>query len=153
MGLILENAAMAYVNMGRWVADCPAMCGGAVELEPKQTALPCGTCGALSVVVWPPDADGIWMALSVRPLPRTRNWFPKDHDLAVRSGTPHGQTVDDLRRETREYMGEETSPFWSETVDNGNEPKKRDCPDCVADIPHAEHWQGLKAQDRGIGRL
>lgn len=148
MGLIATNTAVAYVNFGRWVADCPTSCGSAWELQPGEMIVQCSECRNIAPVQWPPWADEIWAALMERPLPRTRNWFPKDHPLAIASGSTHGETPDELLRQTREYMGEQISPFWSETFDNGD-PKQRDCDDCVKDIPHETHWSGLKKQDLG----
>lgn len=103
--LIKPAQARAYVNQGRWVADCPQLCGGALALAPAQTAFPCPECRAITAVEWPDDVDAIWEALAKRPVPNTRNWFPPDHHLAVRAGCPHGQSVKDLDGETYEHLG------------------------------------------------
>ncbi len=103
--LILPAKALAYVNFGRWVADCPQNCGSALELRPGMTMFPCPECKVVSEVEWPADADGIWEALGERPAPRNRNWFPRGHELAIRAGVPHGQTVKQLREETAEHIG------------------------------------------------
>jgi membrane-associated phospholipid phosphatase len=97
---LLTTRARAYVNYGRWIAECPHECGSALKLEPGQTFFHCSECGAISSVEWPDNADEIWEALSARPMPRTRNWFPSGHSLALRAGCPHGQTVAELRQET-----------------------------------------------------
>lgn len=149
MGLVATNTAIAYINFARWVANCPRDCGNAWELKPGENMVQCGECGNICPVQWPPFADDLWEALQERPLPRTRNWFPAGHPLAIASQSTHGETADELRRETRMHTGEETSPFWSENHDNG-EPKQRDCQDCVDDKPHAAHWAGLKEQDKGM---
>lgn len=153
MALILTNTALAYINFNRWVADCPTGCGSAFGLQPHEQIVQCTECGNICPVQWPPDADELWEALMERPLPRTRNWFPKDHPLAVASGSTHGETAEGLRKEAREYMAEEISPFWSETFDGDGDPKQRDCPDCVADTPHTTHWASIRQQDRGIEGL
>lgn len=101
---LLTNKARAYCNWGRWIADCPADCGGALALEPGQAVFHCPECHQLSETEWPKDPDGIWEALSERPVPNTRNWFPEGHTLALRAGCPHGQTVAQLNDETEENM-------------------------------------------------
>ena len=89
--------ATAYVNHGRWVADCPtAYCAGAVVLY-RDTFL-CGNClnaecgYRYRLVTWPMDKGGIEEALSERFLPETANWQP-------------GETTDRLRSENAAYMG------------------------------------------------
>ena len=93
----------AYVNHSRWVADCgQPYCNGAEMLEPRQAQIHCSNCHWEGMVQWPPDADAIWGVLSLRPVPQTRNWFPSGHELALRSGVVHGQTVADLIAENAE---------------------------------------------------
>lgn len=101
--------ARAYMNWGRWVADCPRPgCTYAFRLEPGQQTYTCRTargegCGAEAPIEWPPDADQIEQVLQRRPLEQTRNWLPAGHELAVISGAPHGQTVADLLAENEEH--------------------------------------------------
>lgn len=106
MTLIKSQMARAYVNYGRWVADCPTGCGSALALINEDGDLmhvyACIECHALSTVDWPANAEEIWEALQERPYPRVRNWFPASHELALRTGLPHGQTPNDLREEARE---------------------------------------------------
>jgi hypothetical protein len=97
--------AIAYVNWGRWVSDCPAGCGSAQRLEPGQDVFTCAECGQLALIAWPADADRIWFALTARILPRNRNWFPAGHPLALAANCPHGQGVDDLMAESFEHEG------------------------------------------------
>lgn len=89
-----------YVNWGRWIADCPMQCGGALELEDGQVVMACRECRTISQIEWPKNADAIWEALSERTVPKTRNWFPEGHSLALRAGCAHGQSVGELREET-----------------------------------------------------
>ena len=76
-------AAVAYVNHGRWVADCPFGCGGA-ELAREEwficrECLNYGHAGARLPLVWPDDEDirAIEAALVVRPV-LNRNWCPNE---------------------------------------------------------------------------
>ncbi len=96
--------AQAYVNFGRWVADCPLECGNALLVEPGQGSFFCqppGGCGHIGTLVWDANYAEIWRALEERQMPKTRNWFPKDHPLALKAGCPSGQTVEELREEAR----------------------------------------------------
>lgn len=102
----MDYVAEAYVNHGKWVALCPRKdCFGAQKLEARQGTVQCRNCLLLSNVRWPADADAIWDALMVRPVPETRNWMPADHPWALMHRLPHGQTVAQLRDETAEHMG------------------------------------------------
>ncbi len=105
---LVTSKARAYVNFGRWIADCPLGCGGAQQLEANQSSFFCNPpsgCGHITTVEWPQDPQGIWDALVERQMPKTRNWFPKDHELALRANCAHGQSVTELRAETSENEG------------------------------------------------
>lgn len=102
MTTLITNKARAYVNFGRWVSDCPMNCGSAMQLEAGQAVFQCVECKYLSDIEWPDNADEIWVTLSKRPANKFRNWFPKDHELAIRSHCPHGQSVKDLEEENQE---------------------------------------------------
>ena len=101
--------ARAFMNWGRWVADCPREgCTYAFALEHGQARYVCRNkagegCGMDAPIEWPPDAEQIEQALNRRPLEQTRNWYPLEHDVAVRGGAPHGQTVADLLAENEMY--------------------------------------------------
>lgn len=89
--------AVAYVNHGRWVADCPsAYCNGAMAVTPGVPFL-CGACLNVEVgsqyrmVEWPQARGAIEEALSERPLPEVMNWYP-------------GETVKNLRDEAAARM-------------------------------------------------
>lgn len=92
--------ALACVNWGRWLAECPGGCGSAEPLEPGQSIFRCSNCKHITQVTWPDDPAGIWRALGMRVLKHRRNWYPKGHQLAVMAGLPHGQSVADLMAET-----------------------------------------------------
>lgn len=113
---LLEGKARAYVYAGDWVADCPRACGNVEHLyarinrsdphSPRMVQLPefyCSYCQATAPIEWPPDMAEIMAVLVLRPVPHTRNWYPKDHETAVRFRVPHGQSVDDLRAENVEH--------------------------------------------------
>lgn len=109
----VKSPALAYVNRGVWVADCPAGCGSALSLQPKETTYVCGVvedgelrggCGGCAGVAWPADAVWIWDALMRRPNPLTRNWAPAGHRQALVTGHPAGQSVADLTAETYLHM-------------------------------------------------
>lgn len=119
MAIQATNTAWAYVNHGRWVAECPVDCGGAVSLEPNQPLMHCTECKNIAPVQWPSEAQEIWDALSERPIPRTRNWFPKGHTLALRAHCPSGETAAELQFETKAHAEEGTSQFWSTNYDKG----------------------------------
>lgn len=105
MTLLTTAQARAYVNFGRWIADCPLGCGNAYALQPNQPQFFCQLphgCGHIASIEWPSNPDEIWEALQERRMPKTRNWFPQSHELALRSNSPHGQSVIELREETRE---------------------------------------------------
>ena len=106
--------ARAYVYSGDWVADCPrAGCGNVEHLQrpsrmngPRDVPVPfylCSHCGAQAPISWPDDRLGIYAVLSRRPVPHNRNWYPKDHPVAVAFRLPHGQSVRDLESENEEH--------------------------------------------------
>lgn len=89
------EAVVAYVNHGRWVADCPdPACAGAELVDPAEPLFYCLSCynaavgGAWRPVRFPPRSarQAIEQALLERARPERRNWYP-------------GETVEDLRRE------------------------------------------------------
>ena len=96
--------ALAYVNHGRWIADCTRPhCNNAEKLEPRQAMFHCVNCHQIAPVTWPADADEIREVLDRRPVPQTRNWAPAGHRQALACGVPDGQTVADLLAENDEY--------------------------------------------------
>ncbi|OII61218.1 hypothetical protein BJP40_06740 [Streptomyces sp. CC53] len=101
---LITGRARARMYWGNWIADCPGNCGCALRLKPAQASFPCPECKLISEVEWPSNADEIYQVLLKRPAPRNRNWFPAGHELALRAGCPHGQSVADLEAETAEHM-------------------------------------------------
>lgn len=95
--------ALAYVNWGRWVADCPVDgCHDARELTPGTTTMTC-VAGHISPVQWPggpASVTAITAALGERAEPKTRNWLPAGHPMAATLGCPVDQTPAELRAET-----------------------------------------------------
>lgn len=91
----------AYVNWGRIVGDCGlAGCDDAVLLQPGQQAMQC-VSGHVSDVQWDKGIPAVMSVLAERPEERRRNWFPKGHPLALATGQPHGQSIQELREEHR----------------------------------------------------
>lgn len=103
--MLIKPFALAYFNWGRWVVDCPANdCGSAALLEKGQGIFHCPECKYVSKVMWPYNVDEITEVLEIRDK-RHRNWFPANHDLALRFNLPHGQTIEELREETEVHRG------------------------------------------------
>lgn len=107
--------ALAYLNHGRWVAECPTLgCTDArlvYEVNP-QTGLPTGrqlgedVCakGHPFAIVMPPaqlEAQ-IMAAVADRVDDADKAWYPKDHVRAKLAGLPTGQSVADLVAENDE---------------------------------------------------
>jgi hypothetical protein len=86
--------AIAYVNHGRWLADCPFNCGGARMVQPNVDFW-CVFCGNAEAggqgvpVDWPSDAVQVDDVLRYRALERYRNWIP-------------GETIAVLRKENQD---------------------------------------------------
>lgn len=113
--------ARAYVYCGEWVADCPRPgqekdrpgCSNVEFLYrpakpngPRVVAIDffiCSHCGYQAKIAWPRRREDIMLALNVRPVPDNRNWYPKDHPVAIRFRLPHGQTIMDLLAENVEH--------------------------------------------------
>jgi hypothetical protein len=114
---LIQPRARAYVYAGDWVADCPHGCGNVEHLYqrqrpngPRLVQVPSFYCSYCKFgetepvpVDWPPNMAEIMTVLMLRPIPHTRNWYPHEHETAVRCRVPHGQSVDDLRAENAEH--------------------------------------------------
>lgn len=113
MTSLISQVSLAYVNHGRWIAECPYdACNNALRLHGGEVTLLCrselGGCGRESLISWPYDAQGIWDALQRRPRKETRNWFPAGHPVGERFRLPMGQTPRDLidEQKTMEELGQ-----------------------------------------------
>lgn len=92
-----EDSIPAYVNEGRWVADCPA-CNGGMATSPEHAHSFCADCGTIYAVEHPP-AGLIRQAENVlqHRQPRNRNWLPDREDIPdlqaenVLRGLPFGR--------------------------------------------------------------
>lgn len=113
---LLTLRAQAWMYSGDWVADCPGGCGNVEHLfdqanpaDPRsprtirKTSFWCSYCHHVAEVEWAANEDAITAVLSQRPIPHTRNWFPSNHDVAVRANLPHGQSVQDLIDESEKH--------------------------------------------------
>lgn len=89
--------ATAYINQGRWLADCPtAGCGGSMMLLPGTPYL-CATCLNVEIghrwrrIAWPKSRTEIERVLSLRLLPEQANWWPSESVDALRAeNAAHG---------------------------------------------------------------
>ncbi|MDJ1137931.1 hypothetical protein [Streptomyces iconiensis] len=109
----LATLARAYVYSGDWVADCPRPgCANTEHVygrlnrrdprSPRVVQLPafsCSYCHMDAIIDWPQHMTEIMAVLALRPVPSTRNWYPEQHETAVRFGIPHGQSAQQLRDE------------------------------------------------------
>ena len=97
---VTDGEIVAYVNHGRWVAECPD-CAGAQLVSETERRFWCLNCGNAAVnfawrhVRMPQKRTAIEAELVIRPAARseraiTRNWLP-------------GETVEDLQRENVEH--------------------------------------------------
>lgn len=97
----MDDQAQVYINWGRFVADCSnGGCTDACEVQPGQTTMVC-FYGHRTRLVWPPNPEQLMAVLAERISDKRRNWFPTNHPLAVVTGQPHGQTIDQLKAETQ----------------------------------------------------
>lgn len=111
---LITDKARAYVYAGNWVAECTRTeCGGVEYLyalmtprdptSPRTVEKPvfhCTNCDMTAAIDWPSNRMEILAELMRRPVPETRNWYPANHDVAVRAHLPHGQSVAELREES-----------------------------------------------------
>lgn len=107
-----DGIARAYVYTGLWVADCPRGCNNTERLfedlpnhlQKRKIGFNCSYCHySTPHVEWPSNTREIESVLKLRPIPHNRNWYPKDHDIAVRFRIPHGQTIDELKQENIDH--------------------------------------------------
>lgn len=107
--------ARAYAYSGEWVADCPRECGSVEFLfdhavpgdlrSPRltrKTIFYCTYCSQVADIEWAEHEDLIMAELRKRPIPHTRNWYPRNHPVAVKHNIAHGQTLEELAAESRE---------------------------------------------------
>lgn len=100
--------AIAYVNEGRWLADCPTTgCAGAMLLL-EDAPFMCGACFNAAAgyryrpVEWPARSDhqAIEAILVERPAPQTRNWTGR---ARAAWGKAEGETIEDLIAENERH--------------------------------------------------
>lgn len=77
-----EVTVAAYVNHGRWVADCPA-CNGGIACWPDNPVCMCLDCGRTFTAAFPSKADvkKAVALLSERPT-TARNWMPQRESVS-----------------------------------------------------------------------
>ena len=95
--------ALAYLNWGRWVADCPEPgCQDARAVYhpvtgQRQTEDVCAN-GHHFVIEMPPTSLEAQLVAAVeeRANDADRSWYPKGHKRATLAGLPTGQSVKEL---------------------------------------------------------
>jgi len=116
----MTESTQAYLYRGGWVADCPRP--GCANTEPLfllngkippfrqlpgvvRRIFQCSNCQLAASVAWPTDEfmELAEAAVSRRPLPDTRNWYPADHPNAKAWGIEHGQTIAQLLEENEAH--------------------------------------------------
>jgi hypothetical protein len=112
--------AEAYLNHGRWVADCPASgCTDARAVYPEDAnGVPspspildqaCKRGHQFRIVMPPPQLEAqIVAAVDDREVDADKSWFPKGHQWAELGGFPTGQSPKELVAEgkhVREHRG------------------------------------------------
>jgi hypothetical protein len=97
---------MAYLNYGRWVADCPVDgCGDAravyhPQTGARQTEDVCAKGHAFQIEMPPEQVEArIVAAVADRQEDGDKAWFPKGHGWAEAAGFPTGQTPAELVEE------------------------------------------------------
>ena len=74
------NSIMAYVNEGRWIAECPSGDGMAFCVSSQQPIFWCPLCGNIAnggqwlTITFPPQKTAIERLLLFRPEGVNRNW-------------------------------------------------------------------------------
>lgn len=109
----MMDEARAYIYHGEWVADCPRPCGNTEFLFNKTSrngprivrkqVFTCSYCKMTAPIEWASNERELDIVLSIRPVPHTRNWYPKGHPVALKYKLPDGQTIHDLVQEAREH--------------------------------------------------
>ena len=82
----ISTVLRAYVNHGRWVADCPACNGGVLGPNPQDGGTaPCLDCGHLYTIAYPQEWRAIQALLVRRPRMENRNWRPGETCALLRA--------------------------------------------------------------------
>lgn len=93
--LNLGPKVVAYVNHGRWVAEClTPYCGGARVVNPDHQPFWCVECGESYLVEWPPDLREITSILEQRP-EGNQNFHPLDHTHLHPTSSPNHERCPD----------------------------------------------------------
>lgn len=105
------KTALAYLNYGRWVADCPADgCTDARAVYPTDASgVPsskpildqaCAAGHAFRITMPPAQLEAqIVAAVADRAVDGDKAWFPPGHEWATGAGFPTGQSPADLVKE------------------------------------------------------
>jgi hypothetical protein len=102
--------ALAYLNFGRWVVDCPEpTCADARAVYDEKTGARhtedvCANGHAFQIEMPPPQEEARIVAAVAGREERDKGWFPKGHGWSTAAGYPTGQTAADLTAETKAVL-------------------------------------------------
>lgn len=87
----------AYLNHGRWVADCPR-CNSSDLADRAKPEFVCRPeyqgCGLVAAIQFPEDYDDIMAVAAARSSPLNRNWRPGESviDMRIENAAHHLQS-------------------------------------------------------------
>ena len=86
-----QATPVAYVNHGRWLANC-LHCGGAMLTHREWHLACCGECGSVyAQVLFPDEASSIEAVLLRRPTSASQNWTPGETiEMLTDENSQHG---------------------------------------------------------------
>jgi hypothetical protein len=98
--------ALAYLNYGRWVVDCPALgCTDARAVYGKDgqrhSEDVCVNGHPFQIEMPPPAEEARLLAAVEGREERDKAWFPRGHGWSTAAGFPTGQTPAELQAESK----------------------------------------------------
>jgi len=87
-----RRTVVAYVNHGRWLANCPH-CNGGIPCYQDRSGV-CPDCGHVYRVGWPDERKAIEAVLELRHLAANQNWLPHETvQMLVAENVAHGDRI------------------------------------------------------------
>lgn len=95
------NTSLAFLDWGRWVADCPECLDAQLVYEGtvRRDRATCTNGHAFDIEMPDPDVEREIVAALAGRSEAERMWYPEDHARAREAGLPVGQSPDELRAE------------------------------------------------------